>query len=145
MPDRSGLELERGERLHYRGDLRREGEEVAVTADRLLVRREDELVSVPYENVSEVNHEQFDWFLGILSASLVAFGVYGMTQNPLVGAFFALAGLWSLHRSYRHRDLVRVHAHNQPKPLEIYPESVDRLYAALEPAIEAVRAERAEE
>lgn len=138
MPDRSGLDLGRGERLHYRGDLRHGGD-VAVTEDRVLVRSADELVSVPYENVSEVSHEQFDWFLGLVSAALVAFGVYGLTRNPLIGVVFVLGGLWSLQRSYRHRDLVRIRAHNQPKPVELYPEDVDELYAALEPAIESVR------
>jgi len=144
MPDRSGLDLGQGERLHYRGALRHGGD-VAVTEDRVLVQSADELVSVPYENVSEVSHEQFDWFIGLISAVLVAFGVYGLTQNPLVGAFFVLAGLWSLQRSYRHRDLVRVHAHNRPKPIEFYPEDVDDLYAALEVAIETVREKQAED
>lgn len=144
MPDRSGLELEQGERLHHRGALRHGGD-VAVTEDRVLVRSAGELVSVPYENVSEVSHEQFDWFIGLVSAALVVFGVYGLTQNPLVGAFFVMAGLWSLQRSYRHRDLVRIHAHNQPKPVELYPEDVDELYAALEPAIETAREQAIEE
>ena len=142
MPDRSGLGLERGERLHYRGALRRDGEDVAVTEDRVVLRRADEVISVRYESVSEINHEQFDWFLGIISGSLTVFGLYSMVvHNPLVGAFFALAGLWSIRRSYRFRDLVRIHTHNQPKPLELYPEDVDRLYLHLEPAMDAKREE----
>ncbi len=144
MPDRSGLELEAGERLHYRAELRRGGD-VAVTEDRVLVRSADDLVSVPYENLSEVNYEEFDWFLAIISVALVGLGAYGLTQNPLLGLFFALAGLWSLYRLYRLRGLVRIHTHSQPKPLELYPEDVDELYGALEPAIEAVREERRED
>ncbi|SFS91210.1 hypothetical protein [Halostagnicola kamekurae] len=144
MPSRQGLDLERGERLHYRGGLR-SADEVAVTETRLLVKSDDELTSVPYTNVESINNESFDWFLAIMSAALVVFGAYSMTMNPLVGAGFVVAGLWSIRRSYRHRNRVRIHTHSQPKPVEIFPEDVEALYDELEPAIEAVRAEESED
>lgn len=140
MPSRQGLDLERGERLYYRGRLRR-NDEVGVTETRLLVKADDELTSVPYTNVDSINNESFDWFLSILSGALVVFGAYSLTMNPLIGAGFIVAGLWSIHRSYRHRNRVRIHTHSQPKPVEIFPEDVEELYAELEPAIEAVRDE----
>ncbi|MDJ1433710.1 hypothetical protein [Halostagnicola sp. A-GB9-2] len=143
MPSRHGLDLDRGERLHYRGGLRN-NEEVGVTEKRLLVKADDELTSIPYTNVEEINNEAFNWFLAILSGALVVFGIYSMMSNPLLGGGFAAAGLWSLYRTYKHRDRVRVHTHSQPKPVEIFPEDVETLYAELEPAIEAVR-EEAEE
>lgn len=143
MPSRQGLDLERGERLYYRGGLRR-NDEVGVTETRLLVKADDELTSVPYTNVDSINNESFDWFLAILSGALVIFGVYSIPMNPLIGAGFIVAGLWSIHRSYRHRNRVRIHTHSQPKPVEIFPEDVEELYAELEPAIETVRAEDGE-
>lgn len=141
MPSRTGLDLETGERLNYRGGLR-SGDEIAVTDRRVLVRRDDETTSVPYTNVSEVSNESFDWFLAILSLVLAGFGVYSIGENALVGIGIVLFALWSVHRTYRHRDRVRIHTHSQPKPVEVFPEDVDGLYDELEPAIEAVRADR---
>ncbi|RQG93112.1 hypothetical protein EA462_02595 [Natrarchaeobius halalkaliphilus] len=144
MPSRRGLELDRGERLYYRGGLRKGGE-IAVTDARVLVRDDDELTSVPYTNVSEVATESFNWFLSLLSGALVLFGLYSIPENALLGGTFAAFGLWSIYRSYRHRDRVRIHTHSQPKPVEVFPENVDTLYDELEPAIEAARAERGRE
>ncbi|RQG96537.1 hypothetical protein [Natrarchaeobius chitinivorans] len=141
MSSRRGLELERGERLHYRGTLRGGGE-IAVTESRLLVTSADELTSVPYTNVSEVSNETFNWFLAILSGALVLFGLYSIPQNAILGIAFALFGLWSIYRSYRHRDRVRIHTHSQPKPIEVFPEDAAALYDELEPAIETARAQR---
>ncbi|MCU4925882.1 hypothetical protein OB905_07780 [Halobacteria archaeon AArc-dxtr1] len=141
MPSRRGLDLDQGERLHYRGTLRKGGE-IAVTESRVLVHTDDEVTSVPYENVSEVATENLNWFLAIMSGALVLFGIYSMTENAFVGAFFAAFGLWSVYRIYRNRDRMRIHTHSQPKPVEVFPEDVDALYADLEPAIETVRAEQ---
>ncbi|WP_238386815.1 hypothetical protein [Natrialba swarupiae] len=141
MPSRTGLDLDTGEHLHYRGDLR-SGDEIAVTDRRLLVRRSDEFVSVPYTNVSEVAHESFNWFLTLMSLSLAVFGFYSISENAFVGVGLAAFGLWSVYRTYRHRDRVRIHTHSQAKPVEVFPEDVDALYDELEPAIEAVRAEQ---
>jgi hypothetical protein len=142
MPSRIGLDLDRGERLHYRGNLR-SGDEIAVTEQRVLVHGSDEITSVPYTNVSEVSHESFDWFLAIMSLALAGFGVYSIPANAFVGVGLAAVGLLSLYRTYRHRDRVRIHTHSQPKPVEVFPEDVDALYAELEPAIDAVREENA--
>ncbi|MFC4440171.1 MULTISPECIES: hypothetical protein [Natrialbaceae] len=141
MPSRDGLDIDRGERLRYRGKLR-PGGEIAVTGRRVLVRRADGTTSVPYANVSEVSHESFNWFLAIMSLSLAGFGVYSIPANAFVGTGFAAAGLWSLYRTYRHRDRVRIHTHSQAKPVEVFPEDVDGLYTELEPAIDAVRDEQ---
>ncbi|MFC3959584.1 hypothetical protein [Halovivax cerinus] len=138
MPNRSGLALTADERLRYRGDLRL-GDEVAVTDDRLLVLRPDDRLSIGYDRIEEVSHEGFDWFLGLLSAALVAFGLYGLTRNPALGAFFVLAGLWSAHRSYRHRDRVRIHVRDEAKPVTVHPTAVEDCFAALESAIDAAR------
>lgn len=138
MPSRTGLDLDAGERLHYRGDLRFGGE-VAVTDGRLLVKRTDELVSVPYANVSEVATERIDWFLVLMSLALVGFGVYSLSDNAVVGAGAVAFGGWSVYRTYRHRDRVRVHTHSRPKPVELFPADVDALHGELEPAIEAAR------
>ncbi|UHQ98452.1 hypothetical protein HYG81_22970 (plasmid) [Natrinema zhouii] len=141
MPSRTGLDLETGERLHYRGGLR-SGDEIAVTDRRVLVRGADETTSVPYTNVSEISNESFDWFLTILSLALVGFGLYSIGENAFIGIGMTLFGLWSVYRTYRHRDRVRIHTHSQAKPVEVFPEEVEALYDELEPAIEAVRAEQ---
>lgn len=143
MPSRRGLELERGERLRYRGDLRTGGE-IAVTERRVLVRADGDLTSVPYANVSEVSSESLDWFLAILSGALVLFGLYSIPENVPIGAGFAAFGCWSLYRTYRHRDRVRIHTHSRPKPVEVFPADVEALYAELEPALESVRSDRNE-
>jgi hypothetical protein len=144
MPDRSGLDLDRGERLYHRGNLRNGGE-IAVTDGRVLVRSDETLTSVPYTNVSEVSTESLNWFLAVLSGALVLFGLYSIPANAALGTGFAAFGLWSLYRTYRHRDRVRIHTHSQAKPVEVFPENVDALYDELEPAIDAVREERGAE
>ncbi len=143
MPNRQGLDLDTGERLHYRGGLRMGGD-VAVTDRRIVVRRDDEITSVPYTNVSEVSNESFNWFLAIMSLSLAGFGLYSIPANAIAGVGMTLFGLWSVYRTYRHRDRVRIHTYSRAKPVEVFPEEVDALYDELEPAIEAVRAEQAE-
>ncbi|WP_254533141.1 hypothetical protein [Natrinema gelatinilyticum] len=143
MPSRTGLDLETGERLNFRGGLR-SGDEIAVTDRRVLVRRDDETTSVPYTNVSEISNESFDWFLAILSLTFAGFGVYSIAENAFVGIGIVLFSLWSVYRTYRHRDRVRIHTHSQPKPVEVFPEDVEALYEELEAAIETVRAERDE-
>lgn len=140
MPNRRGLELDRGERLYYRGSLRHGGE-IAVTEKRVLVRSDDELTSVPYTNVSEVATESFNWFLAIISGALVLFGLYSIPENAILGAVFAATGLWSLYRSYRRRDRMRIHTHSQPKPVEVFPTDVEAVYDELEPAIENAKAD----
>lgn len=144
MPDRSGLNLEPGEGLRYRGPLR-PGGEVAVTDDRVLVRLPGEPVSIPLERVSEITHEGFDWFLGLVSVALVGFGLYGLTRNPAVGGFFAIAGFWSLYRTYRQRGLVRIRVRDEPEPVDVHPADVAELYPALAAAMEDVRERSAEE
>lgn len=141
MPNRDGLDLETGERLHYRGGLR-SGGEIAVTDRRVLVVGSDEVTSVPYTNVSEITHEWIDWLLVIMSLALAAFGVYSVSENAIVGLGLTAFGCWSVYRTYRHRDRLRIHTHSQAKPIDVHPENVDRLYDELEPAMEAVRDDR---
>ena len=138
MPDRSGLNLDVGERLIYRGDLRKGGE-IAVTGSRILVVRDDEITSVPYTNVSEVNNEAFDWFLAIMSVSLAAFGIYSLDQHVLIAGAFVAIGVWSLWKTYRERNRVRIHTHSQAKPVEVFPQNVKPLYKNLEGTLAAAR------
>lgn len=140
MPDRQGLDLDRGERLHYRGQLRFGGE-VAVTDRRVLVDDDEEATSVRYTGITEITNEAFDWFLGLLSVALIGFGVLSIEQNVVVGVVFVVVGIWSVYRTYRHRNRVRIHTESRAKPVELFPEDVERLYAELEPAVETVRAE----
>ncbi|SNR59385.1 hypothetical protein [Halorubrum vacuolatum] len=142
MADRRGLELDPEERLRYRGRLR-SGRAVAVTDERLLIAGEERTESIPYTNVSEVTNERFDWFLAIMSLALCGVGVLSLDENVLLGVGMVVFGAWSLLRTYRKRDRVRIHTHSRPKPIEVFPADVDALYAALEPAVAAVR-ERAD-
>ncbi|XVH31139.1 hypothetical protein ACNS7O_12195 [Haloferacaceae archaeon DSL9] len=137
MPSRRGFDLDPSERLRYRGALR-PGGEVGVT-DRRIVFVDGETTSVPYENVDEISHESFDWYLGVLSLALVGFGLYSFVDNPLPAGGFVLAGVWSLRRTYRRRDRVRIHTHSRPKPVTVFPADVEALYGALEPALDSVR------
>ncbi len=137
--DKPAFDRDPDERVRYTGELRPDGA-ITVTDSRVLVASNEETVSVPYTNVQEINNESFDWFLAVLSGALALFGVYSLTENPLLAVVFILGGLWSMRRTYRHRDRVRIHTHTQAKPIEVFPHDVDALYAALDPAIERVRA-----
>ncbi len=141
--DKPAFDRDPGERVRYTGELR-PGGAITVTDSRVLVASNEETVSVPYTNVQEINNESFDWFLAVLSGALALFGVYSLTENPLLAVVFILGGLWSIRRTYRHRDRVRIHTHTQPKPIEVFPHDVEALYAELDPAIERVRARTAD-
>ena len=138
MAEGRQLPLESGESLRYRADLRNGGE-VVLSDQRMFVTGEQQVTSIPFRNISEVTAEAFDWFIAIISGALVLFGLYSLDQHVLVAAAFVLVGLWSLLRTYRKRNLVRIHIHTQAKPIELFPEDVEGLYDQLEPAMDAVR------
>ncbi len=96
---------------------------------------------LPYQNVSEITTESVDWFLALLSLALTGVGVVPLIQgrNPLLTVGFTLIGLWSLRRTYRHRDRLRIHLHSKAKPVTIFSVALEELYPALEEAIAAVR------
>lgn len=134
MPTRDGLGLATGERLRYRGPLRGGGE-VAVTDRRLLIDDGEGLASVPFENVREVVAEGFDWYLGALSAALLVFGLVSLDVHLLGGAAFLFAGAGSLYRTYRRRDPLVVRVHSRPKPLTVYPDDEESVYAEIDASL----------
>lgn len=122
-----------GEALRYQAPLK-SGGVVGFTDERLLVAR-DEITNVDLESVHSVEFEDFDWFTGVLSAGLVAFGLYSTTRNVLAGLLFALAGVGSLYLSYRKRGKASVHVRGRAKPLVLYPEDGEAFYGVFEAAI----------
>jgi hypothetical protein len=134
-----------GERLRYSGSLRGGGV-VGLTEERLLVVRESESdpTSVELRNVDSVDFQDFDYFVGVLSALLVAFGAVTALSNLLGGVAFGAAGLASLYLGYRKRDRAMVRTHSRPKPLALYPEDAGEFYDAFGDALERVREREAE-
>ncbi len=130
--------LEAGEALRFEGDLRR-GAVIGLTDERLLM-IDDQITSIPYENVKEVRVESFDWFLGVMSAALVVFGLVSTLRRPLVGLGFAAAGVGSIWLTYRRRDRMIVDLHNRARPVTIYPEQVGTVMDALDDRIRAFEA-----
>lgn len=124
-----------GEALRYHASLRSDGV-VGFTDERLLVCRDD-VTSVDLESVHSVEYEDFDWFVGVLSAGLVAFGLYSTRMNLLAGLFFAAAGVASLYISYRKRGKATVKVRGRAKPLVVYPEDGSEFYRVFEGAIES--------
>ncbi|NIS37148.1 MAG: hypothetical protein GWN07_39945, partial [Actinobacteria bacterium] len=65
--------------------------------------------SVHLETIDEVTIQSFDYFLGLLSAVLVGFGLLSIERNLLGAAFFVAFGLASLYWTYRKRGQVQLH------------------------------------
>lgn len=129
-----------GEALRHQWPVRRGEGRVGLTDERLLVVVGTERESVPYENVSEVTVQTFDWFLALLSVGLVAIGWLQAQSNLPLGAFFALAGLVSLFVTYRKRGKISVTLHTHPKPVVFYLEDTDPFEQAMDEGMRAYEA-----
>lgn len=110
--------LEAGEAMRFETELR-DGGHLGLTDGRLLLVR-DGTTSVPFENVKEIQIQSFDWFLAILSAGLVGFGLLSIPRHVLGGIAFALAGLASLYLTYRKRGRVAVRLHTRADPVTFH-------------------------
>jgi hypothetical protein len=119
----------------------RTGGTVAVTDDDLLISAGGDVTRVALDRITEVTVEEFDWFLGLLSAGLVAWGLYSTRRSLPLGLAFAAFGAGSLYWTYRKRGKARVKVVDRPKPLTIYPEDGESFTAAMEAALADVRAE----
>ena len=131
--DRLEAAVPTGEALRYRGQLRSDGC-IGFTDERLLISR-NEVTNVDLESVHSVEFEDFDWFLGVMSAGLVAFGLYSTTKNVIAGLAFALAGAASLYLTYRKRGKATVRVRGRAKPLVLYPDDGDEFHDVFEAAL----------
>ncbi|MFC7078832.1 hypothetical protein [Halorussus caseinilyticus] len=113
----------------------RTGGSVALTDDRLLVAADDELTSVSLDDVAEVTVEDFDYFLAVLSAVLVGWGLYSTRRNAALGLGFAAFGAVSLYWTYRKRGKARIKVAGRPKPISVFPADPAAFYDALEPLL----------
>lgn len=115
MADELRSYLEAGEALRFEDDLR-SGGRIGISDERLLV-LDEQVRSVPFENVDELRFQSFDWFLMLMSLGLVAFGLFSITIHVLGGLAFAGAGVVSVYLTYRKRGRVTVKLHSQVKPV----------------------------
>lgn len=96
----------------------------------LYLEREGERTRVAYEHVSEIAYRDLDYFVVVLSAALVGFGIWFVRETP-ASLLFSLVGLGSLVRLYRHRGELVVRASGRPKPLTFHPADAPAFYDAL--------------
>lgn len=113
----------------------RRGGTVAVTDDEFVVAAGGDVTRVALDEITEVTVEEFDWFLGLLSAGLVAWGLYSTQRSVPLGLAFAAFGAVSLYWTYRKRGKARVKVVDRPKPLTMYPEDGESFLAAMEVAL----------
>ena len=136
--ERSERELRRAlsddERVTDRLSLRTGGT-LVLTDDRLLVDADDEVTAVELDDVAEVTVEDYDWFLLVLSVSLVGYGLYSTRRDFAIGVAFAGFGAASLFWTYRKRGKVRVKVEGRAKPLSVFPEDTDGFKSAMETAL----------
>ncbi|WP_158059134.1 hypothetical protein [Halorussus halophilus] len=126
--------LVEGERERERLSLRTGGT-LVLTDERLLVDADDEVTAVEIADVAEVTVEDYDWFLLVLSVSLVGYGLYSTQRDVAIGLAFAGFGAASLLWTYRKRGKVRVKVEGRAKPLSMLPEDTDAFSAAMEAAL----------
>lgn len=126
--------LAEGETVRDRLRLRTGGT-VAVTDERLLVAAGEEVTPVALDDVAEVTVEEFDWFLGVLSALLVGYGLYSVPRSLPLGLGFAAFGAASLYWTYRKRGKARIKVAGRPKPISVFPADTGAFHDALEPVV----------
>lgn len=131
--------VEPGEALRFHAPLRRGGR-VGVTDDRVIVVRADEVTSVHLETIAEVTVQSFDWYLGLLSAGLVAFGVLSVGRNVYGGLLFVAFGLASLYWTYHKRGQVQLHLHERRKAVTFSLDATDDFRSALGAALDRYQA-----
>ncbi|AUG47809.1 hypothetical protein BVU17_09880 [Haloarcula taiwanensis] len=115
----------------YTGTLRTGGT-IVLGADRLVVDRDDEPVVVDLDDVVEVSLQDIDWFLAVMSAALVGFGLLSLGRSVLLGGAFAVAGAVSLALTYRKRYALRIRVAGRADPLRCFPADPQTLRAELE-------------
>lgn len=115
----------------------RTGGSVAVTDDHLLVAADDEVTRVALDDVAEVTIEDFDFFLAVLSAVLVGWGLYSVPRNAPLGIAFAAFGALSLYWTYYKRGKVSIAVAGRAKPVSVFPTDPEEFYDALEPLVAA--------
>jgi hypothetical protein len=130
--------VESGEALRFQAPLRRGGR-VGITDDRVLVVRDDGTTSIQLGTIAEVTVQSFDWFLAILSAVLVGFGVLSFERSAVGGLVFAGFGIASLYWTYRKRGQVQLHLHNRRKAVTFSMDATDEFRGALDTALEPYR------
>lgn len=130
--------LEGDERIRERLALRTGGT-VALTDDRVLVDAEGSVTAVALDDVAEVTVEDLDWFLAVLSALLVGYGLYSIPRSAALGVAFAAFGAASLYWTYRKRGKVRIKVTGRAKPLSVFPADTEAFSAAFESALVADR------
>ena len=113
----------------------RTGGTLVLTDDRLLVDASGEVTTVELDDVAEVTVEDYDWFLLVLSVSLVGYGLYSTTRDLAIGLAFAGFGAASLLWTYRKRGKVRVKVEGRAKPLSVFPEDTEGFTDAMEVAL----------
>ena len=118
----------------YAGSLRRGGR-VVVGADRLVVDRGAGPVVVDLDDVVEVSLQDIDWFLAMMSAALVGFGLLSLGRSVPLGGAFAVAGVVSLALTYRKRNALRIQVSGRADPLRCFPAEPQALLAELEAAL----------
>lgn len=127
--------VESGEALRYQTALR-QGGRVGLTDDRVLIVRPGETTSVHLETIREVTVQTFDWFLGLLSAVLVGFGLLSLDRSVIGGLLFVAFGLASLYWSYRKRGQVQLHLHERRKAVTFSLDATDEFHDALGAALD---------
>ena len=137
-PDAVEAVLEPGEALRYQAPIR-SGGRVGVTDDRVLVVRSAETTSVRLEAVAEVTVQDFDWFLGLLGAVVVGFGVLSLGRSLLGGLAFVAFGLLSLYWTYRKRGQVQLHLHDRRKAVTFSVDDTETFRERLGTALDRYR------
>lgn len=122
------------ERVRERLPLRTGGA-VALTDDRLLVAADGSVTRIDIDEVAEITVEDVDWFLGVLSALLVGYGIYSISRNVALGLAFAVFGAGSLYWTYRKRGKARIKVAGRSKPLSVFPADTGAFSAAMEAAL----------
>ena len=118
----------------YAGALRTGGT-VVLGTDRLAVDRGDSPVVIDLDDVVEVSLQDIDWFLAVMSAALVGFGLLSLDRSVLLGGAFAVAGAVSLALTYRKRYALRIQVTGRTDPLRCFPAEPQALLTELEQAL----------
>ncbi|MFB6255097.1 MAG: hypothetical protein ABEI06_10865 [Halobacteriaceae archaeon] len=122
----------------YEMELRRK-EIIDIGPEDVVIRsKNDQPIRIEYDNITEISHKRMDWFLMVLSAVVVVFGILSLRRTILGGIAFLAFGLISIYWTYRKRQEIKIFVTDRGKPITIYPDDGVKCYRILGEAMDTI-------
>lgn len=125
-----------GERVNIQQMSLRNGGWIGYSDDAVFV-DDQERIKIRSNNISTIGLRVIEWDVAVMSILLVILGGYVViTRNPLIGIAFALAGVFSLYRTYMKRYQLVIQVKDKAKPVTVHPAHPEECHKTLSDAFD---------